>query len=91
VAGVISGFATKKYPDGFNQVEVIDADTDDIVSVKGFMVDLDGTLSVRFEGDAATILLPVNKGVVYPGSVAEVDITGSTTVTKVYLLRYAPL
>lgn len=72
---------------GFNSVSVVDADTNNLNHNKGFMVDADGIASLRFSSDSALVALPVLKGIVYPGDVVQFDKTGSTTVTKIYLLR----
>lgn len=72
---------------GFNSVSVVDADTNGLNHSRGFMVDADGIASLRFSSDSALVALPVLKGIVYPGDVVQFDKTGSTTVTKIYLLR----
>lgn len=72
---------------GFNSVTVVSANTNSLNHSKGFMVDADGIASVRFSSDAALVALPVLKGIIYPGDVVQFDLTGSTTVTKIYLLK----
>lgn len=87
VTSTQSATSFKRYAGGFNKRLVVTADTNNLASNKGFMVNLDGILSCRLRAESALIPTEVLAGVIYPGDVAQVDITGSTTVTKVYLLQ----
>lgn len=71
-----------------NHTTVVSADTNNITSPSlGFMVDLDGVLSFRARADATLRTVAVKAGVVYPIDLLQVDITGSTNVTEVLILR----
>lgn len=73
-----------------NYIQVVAADTDNLPPSVGFGVDLDGTLSFKPRHNAALIEVEVLAGVFYPVDVLQVDITGSTTVTTVYLYQSIP-
>lgn len=80
----------RTYAGTFNERQIVTADTDDIVPSAGFYVDATGTLSCRLRNEAALADMPVVVGEFYPFDIVQVDITGSTTVTTVVLVRTAP-
>jgi hypothetical protein len=61
---------------------------------EGFMVDVDGVISLCARGDQAADAgdsdffadIPVLKGVIYPIDAAKYDITGSTTLTQIWVI-----
>lgn len=75
------------WPDGANSRIIVTTDTDDIPYNKGFLVDVDGVLSCRLRRESAVADLTVLAGVHYPYDIAEVDITGSTSVTTVTVFQ----
>jgi len=53
-------------------------------STRAFMVDVTGTLKVRFAGNQALITIPVVAGVLYPLSIDMAYATGTSGPTQVY-------
>lgn len=70
-----------------NATQKIDADTNNIAPSLGFYVDVDGVLSFRARGDAALRTFAFKAGVPHPIDLLQVDITGSTTIAEVLILR----
>lgn len=71
-----------------NHTTKVTADTNNIAAPSlGFMVDADGILSFRARADTTLRTFAVKAGVVYPIDLLQVDITGSTTVAQVLILR----
>lgn len=83
--------ALRHYRDTFNRRQKVTADTNNLDPNGGFMVDLDGTVSIRLRNETSTDTIPVLAGHFYRMDVAQVDITGSTAVTEVTIFFEAPV
>lgn len=77
----------KLHPLAANRRLIYDADTNDIPSNVGFVVNVDGVLSCRLRRETALADLPVIAGGWYRFDIAQVDITGSTATMVVTVLQ----
>jgi hypothetical protein len=71
-----------------NCSQELTADTNNLTESVGFLVDADGTLRCRLNGDTTTRDLPLKGGIIYPLDLVQVVFSaGTVTIAKVWLFR----
>lgn len=82
------GVSFRRHPQVSNSAEAVSSDTTGLAHrVIGFMADAAGTARIRLRADNSYIDLPVAANTFYPLDVEAFNLTGSTTVTTIWVFR----